>query len=285
MLLHKHKKALLFFLIMRNANMTDSIVYTISDLSEYSAESGINLVFSYSNEKRATKVIEHCLEKAYNIVNTIIIMYNNNDVPVELEKKLEGSTKYYIRLQEIQHVDIAYSIPFDYVFYKEPFTSYHSYNGDLKMYELLGFSGPGESLEYKDLYMFLGFEGALGLKVSENCQYTNLILVNNLPSFFQKYKDISVINNYQLLQAKHQFLYTPADNPYETYNLLDSIIGEKDQSICIAPLSTKPVALGVCMFALKHDNIRIVYPIPVTNDYLMDNTLETYRTNVYAISI
>lgn len=192
----------------------------------------------------------------------------------------------YIKVQGlIKHVDLSYSIPFDYVFYKEPFTSFRSYNGDLKMYELLGFSGPGQILEYQNLYLFLGFEGALGLKVFENCQYSNLFLINCLPSFFPKYKDISVINNYQLLQEKHTFLYTPADNPYEVYNLLDSLIGNKENSVCIAPLSTKPVALGICMFALEHDFVRIVYPVPVSNDYLMDNTLDIYRTNIYSIDL
>ena len=190
----------------------------------------------------------------------------------------------YIKVQGGKKpINITYSIPFDYVFFNEPFTSFRSYNGDLKMYELLGFSGPGQTLQYQDLYVFLGFEGALGLKVYENCQCSNLFLINSLPSFFPKYKDISVINNYQILQAKHKFLYTPADNPYETYNLLDSMIGNTELSICIAPLSTKPVALGVCMFALEHSSVRIVYPIPTTNDYVMKSTVETYKTNVYSI--
>ena len=151
------------------------------------------------------------------------------------------------------------------------------------MFELLGFSGPGGTTKFHDLYMFLGFEGALGLKVFENCQHTNLMLVNNLPSFFPKYKDISVINNYQLMQNKHKYLYTPADNPFEAYNLLYSMIGDCEEAVCVAPLSTKPVALGICLFALNHEFVRVVYP--VSNKYRTANTLDTYKTNIYNIEL
>lgn len=189
-----------------------------------------------------------------------------------------------LKLQnKIKCLKTAYSIPYDYVFMNEPFTSYRSYYGDLKMFELLGFSGPGGTTKFHDLYMFLGFEGALGLKVFENCQYNNLLLINNLPSFFPKYKDISVINNYQLMQAKHKYLYTPADNPFEAYNLLDSMIGDDTDAICIAPLSTKLVALGICLYALNNEFVRVVYPI--SSQYKTSNTLDTYKTNIYNIEL
>ncbi len=184
---------------------------------------------------------------------------------------------------KVKQLKVAYSIPYDYVFKEEPFTSYRSYFGDLKMFELLGFSGPGGATRFHDLYMFLGFEGALGLKVFENCQHSNLMLVNNLPSFFPKYKDISVINNYQLMQNKHKYLYTPADNPFEAYNLLYSMIGDCKDAVCVAPLSTKPVALGICLFALNHEFVRVVYP--VSNKYRTTNTLNTYKTNIYNIEL
>lgn len=190
----------------------------------------------------------------------------------------------YLKIQGLVHrINVAYSIPYDYVFSNQPFTSYQSYSGDLKMYEPLGFSGPGGSINVKDLYVFLGFEGALGLKVFENCQYTNLMLVNNLPSFSPKYKDISVINNYQLMQNHHRYLYASADNPFEVYNMLDSILGDNNIPVCIAPLSTKLVALGICLYALDHECVRIVYPI--SNRYKQYTTLNTYKTNIYSVEI
>ena len=150
------------------------------------------------------------------------------------------------------------------------------------MYELFGFSGVSHETN-NDLYLFMGFEGALALKVTEDTAYKELNLINNLPSFYQKYKDISIVNNYQLMQnQKSCMLYTPADNPFETYNLLENSIGS-DTYACIAPLSTKPVALGVCLFALSHEKVRVVYPI--SQKYNASNTVDTYKTYVYNISL
>lgn len=191
--------------------------------------------------------------------------------------------KYFKLNIKLPKLNIIYSIPYDYNFTKEPFTSYRSFNGDLVMYELLGYSGSGnDDTENSDLFLFMGFEGSLALKVVENSVYRELKLINNLPSFYPKYKDISVINHYQLMQNQYQMLYTPADNPFETYNLLDNIVGS-NSAVCIAPLSTKPVALGVCLFALDNDKARIVYPI--SQNYNRSNTLETYKTHLYRISL
>ena len=190
--------------------------------------------------------------------------------------------KFLKECPDVDSVDVVYSMPYDYIFNAEPFTSYKSYLGDLTMYEVLGFSGTNENSQEKKLYLFMGFEGALGLKVVEDSTYTKLVLVNNLPSFFPKYKDISVINNYELMKNHHDYIYTPADNPFETYNLLDKIT-DSNSSICIAPLSTKPVALGICLFALSHSEIRVVYPI--SSEYSQESTIETYKSIVYHVNL
>ena len=126
----------------------------------------------------------------------------------------------------ISEIDVIYSLPYDYLFLKEPFTSYKSYIEDLTMYELLGFSGAAHDTD-PDLFLFMGFEGSLALKVVESSSYRSLKLINNLPPFYPKYKDISVINNYQLMQNSFDAHFTPADNPFEVYNLLDDIVDKK----------------------------------------------------------
>lgn len=82
-----------------------------------------------------------------------------------------------------------YSTPFEYDFPEEPFTSYCSYYGNLKTTDLLGFGGISDGLAHSRMIIFLGFEGVLASKVTEDIQYEELLLVNNLPSFFPKYKD------------------------------------------------------------------------------------------------
>ena len=105
----------------------------------------------------------------------------------------------------------------------------------------------------------------------------------NLPSFFPKYKDISMINNCELLTSHHSKLkYVPANNPFEAYNFLDAVIDETEQ-VCTAPLSTKPVALGVCLYALNHPNLRVVYP--VSEQYRHHNTNRVHKSYLYEIPL
>lgn len=141
--------------------------------------------------------------------------------------------KYFELSNPKPSIDIAYSIPFDYEFQNEPFTSYHSYYGDLRTNDLLGYGGNLDGSAYSKMIIFLGFEGALSSKVAEDIQYDDLLLVNNLPSFFPKYRDISIINNYDLLTGQHgKYLYVPASNPFETYNFLCRTLQESEH-VCI----------------------------------------------------
>ena len=189
----------------------------------------------------------------------------------------------YIKLtQKIENIETVYSMPYDYMFNKEPFTSYKSYDGELELCEPIGFSGNSYRDEGSNLIIFMGFEGSLSLKISEECNYKDLILVNNLPSFYSKYKDISVLSNYEIITSDQQILYTPADNPFETVNLLSRTV-KYNEPVCISPLSTKPVSLGVCMFALNNNNVRILYPI--SDKYKSTKTIDAYRTYIYEIPL
>lgn len=174
------------------------------------------------------------------------------------------------------------TLPFDYTYFKSPFTSHKSYYGNLQMEEILGFSSSKGLYQEKDLFIFAGFEGVLALKVKEDIDYENLFFVNALPSYHQKYKDISMINNYQLLLSEQcKKLFAPASNPFEVYNLLDRTIAS-EKYVSIAPLSTKPIALGICMYALKHENVRIIYPF--SEKYEQEKSHKVFKSYVYKVS-
>lgn len=191
--------------------------------------------------------------------------------------------KYFKTSNPKTSVDIAYSTPFEYNFSAEPFTSYCSYYGNLKTTDLLGFGGVSDGSAHSQMIVFLGFEGVLASKVTEDIQYEELVLVNNLPSFFPKYKDICVINNYDLLSTHRSKLsYVPANNPFETFNFLNNLF-DGETSACIAPLSTKPIALGVCLYALSHKALRVVYPI--SDQYNNHMTNRVLNTEIYSIPL
>lgn len=178
-------------------------------------------------------------------------------------------------------IEATYSVPFEYTFSEEPFTSYRSYYGDLKTSDLLGFSGISEGRAHSKLILFLGFEGMLSSKIVEDIQYESLVVVNGLPSLYAKYKDVSVVNNYDLLSDKRcKMVFVPADNPFEVYNALASEV-LADENVCIAPLSTKPVALGVCMYALLHHNVRVVFPMSDRSP--VSSTCGVHCTHAYGI--
>lgn len=173
------------------------------------------------------------------------------------------------------------TIPFDYLFTASPFTSFKSYYGNLRMSEIFGYSGNEGITQNNNLYIFIGFEGALSLKVEEETTYDKLYIVNTLPSYYQKYKDISIINNYKLMISKDcEMMYVPATNPFEVYNILDKSL-QNDKGVSIAPLCTKPIALGICMYALDHPNVRIVYPF--SDKYVIDRSKGVHRSYIYEL--
>ena len=191
--------------------------------------------------------------------------------------------KYLKIIRHNSKVDIIHTVPYDYIFGDEPFVSYKSYYGDLELREIIGYGGLTDFTPEGDLFIFLGFEGALSLKVAEETVYKNLFLVNTMPSYYQKYKDISVINNFNLLTSKNnKMLYAPAGNPFEVYNILDREIKDS-QPVCIAPLCTKPIALGICMYALEHPNVRVVYPI--SDIYKDVKSRDVHLSYIYGVEL
>ncbi|MBQ8604717.1 MAG: hypothetical protein IJ410_07745 [Oscillospiraceae bacterium] len=209
----------------------------------------------------------------------------NEDTLVDMTSirvpELFALSKYLKMCNFDKKLEIAYATPLDYEFSKEPFISYHSYYGNLKICDLIGYGGVSQNMSYNQMVIFMGFEGMLSAKVNEDLSYEKLILVNSMPSFFDKYKDISLINNYEILSTRHEkLMYVPANNPFETYNFLCKTIDEKKPS-CIAPLGSKPVSLGVCLYALAHEMTRVVYPASDEYNYHRSNSVH----NMYVYKV
>ena len=190
----------------------------------------------------------------------------------------------YLKLQgKEDKISVVYSAPMEYEFQVEPFTSYRSYYGNLETIDIPGFGGMSSDMSHSQMLIFMGFEGGLSEKINEDIRYERLKLINNLPSLYEKYKDISVLNNYNLLSSRHEKLsYVPANNPFAVYNFLSENLSE-DESACVAPLSTKPVAFGVCIYALTHDNLRVVYPI--SDKYVPHRANSVHKTYLYSFEL
>jgi hypothetical protein len=117
------------------------------------------------------------------------------------------------------------------------------------------------------LVALLGFEGARFGYVLEHVQpaHSNIYPVIGVPGFRVNYPFSTFHGNITLLQttrAWHNIRYITASCPYGIYALLEELC-KQHEFIRVAPIGTKPHALGAIIFACKHPAlIEIVYDYP-----------------------
>ena len=183
--------------------------------------------------------------------------------------------KWFIK--ENAKVVIYYTEPQKYIMSNGIFKSYFSMTGPVSVKEVRGFSGATikNSEVERVLLCMLGFDNNLLPIVIQEAVPGKIVAINGFPSFYPKFKDISLTNNEKVLsgtafadrlqKGKHltNFVYVEADNPFDVYNVLDELKKEySDYCIDVVPLGTKPMALGVCLFAIDNKDIRVVFPFP-----------------------
>lgn len=165
----------------------------------------------------------------------------------------------------VNNITIYYTEPKSYFFPKGLFNAFHTSMGPLSIIEIPGYSGQESRSSRRKLVILLGFDGDLSKEINEDVSPNETIIVNGFPSYSPKFKDISLIANEKLVSDHNiKVRYARANNPFDVYNVLDSIKKESNGEtfMNIAPLGTKPMALGACLFALHHPDVRIVYPLP-----------------------
>lgn len=165
----------------------------------------------------------------------------------------------------IQNITVFYTEPKSYLFTQGLFNTFHTSSGPLSILEMPGYPGLELRGSKRKLIILLGFDGDLSKEINEDVSPNDTIVVNGFPSYTPKFKDISLIANEKLVSDQNITIrYARANNPFEVYNLLKTIKNEEkgDFFLNIAPLGTKPMALGACLFALHNPEVRIVYPLP-----------------------
>lgn len=180
---------------------------------------------------------------------------------------------YLKKVYDNIEVIVFYTEPKNYVFYNDMlkyfgegtehiFSNYKYLDGNLEKKTIPGFAGRPSRANKKLLVIILGFEKGLSYELVTKQSFDKVILINGFPSLLPKFKDISIINNADILHniSWKNILNASANNPFDTYNLLEKIRTENlDCSITIAPLGTKPMALGACLFGLSNEQVSIIY--------------------------
>lgn len=158
-------------------------------------------------------------------------------------------------------IRVFYTEPMSYTFNKG---FYHSTYGPLSVIEIPGYPGLDTGTIEKILIVLLGFEGEFSSYIYDQVSPDKIMVINGFPAYSPKFKDISIINNEKLVinSGSHKY-YVSANNPFETFNLLENLKKNYPKAFFnIAPLGTKPMALGACLFAILYPSVRIVYPLP-----------------------
>lgn len=194
----------------------------------------------------------------------------NNDVKIGIDISCLTKPYFYFIIKllkerfDIRKISAFYTEPKSYHFPKGLFKTFHTNNGPLSIQEIPGYSGQEKRDANRKLIILLGFDGDLSKEINEDVSPHETVVVNGFPSYTPKFKDISLIANEKLVSDHNiNISYARANNPFEIYNLLQSLKNNSPNTfINIAPLGTKPMALGACLFALHNPDVRIVYPLP-----------------------
>lgn len=162
------------------------------------------------------------------------------------------------------------------IYYTEPehynldnLFDFNALNGEIDIKAISGFEGKTSQRNelQRMIFYILGFEmNYLNKLIPQEINPDGIVPINGFPSYFPKYKDISLINNnVNYREMDIQMIFSSANNPFETFNQMSLLKSKhKDYCIDIIPTGTKPMALGACLFALKNGNndIRILFPFP-----------------------
>jgi hypothetical protein len=135
---------------------------------------------------------------------------------------------------------------------------------------LPGFTVTSNSKSKSHLIALLGFERVrLGqlLENDEGAFIGALTPMFGVPGFKPSYDKHSAFQNIErILEKGEKPEFSSANNPFETYSKLQYLRScYPDTVINIAPIGTKPMAIGACLFALENigNKVGVMYDHPV----------------------
>ncbi len=135
----------------------------------------------------------------------------------------------------------------------------------------------------------LGFEGARFAYMLETVQpdRTHIFPIIGVPGFRAEYPFYAYQGNrLQLMETKswQNIRFSPANCPFSLYYVLTEISSHhSERQLRIAPIGTKPHALGAVLYYLDHPNVtEIIYDHPVRKE---KRTYGTSRICIYDLSL
>ncbi len=123
----------------------------------------------------------------------------------------------------------------------------------------------------------LGFEGGRFTYLLENIQQSNVIPVIGVPGFRAEYPFVAYWGNRIPLEQSstwRNIKYASANSLVDVYFLLNEILKESEtRKIKVAPIGTKPHAIGAILFAIKNpEKVELIYDNPIRRNKRTDGT-------------
>lgn len=171
--------------------------------------------------------------------------------------------RFLFVLREFSHIHdlhVIYTEPMHYLFGKDTYGSYQYYLGEREYRALEEFYVSGEDSK-EVLAIFLGFDRMTSSVVRDAVDPTETVIINGFPALTPKLKDVSLLNNRELISLLGKPSYSvKTNNPFAAYNVLESIQHSHQNTLINAcVLGTKAMALGVGVYALLHNNVKLSY--------------------------
>lgn len=176
-------------------------------------------------------------------------------------------------------VDFYYTEPKLYIYSNTGYyDEYHPKSKQRQCSPIKGYINSGENQE-EILVIFLGFDGGLAQQVylviaEESIDVIDTFAINGLPSYAAKLKDVSILNNHDLITriGINNLRFASANNPFSAYNTLVDLSRQyKNTLLNVCTIGSKPMAIGASLFALDNpQRVKITYPFYSKTEFDVD---------------
>lgn len=185
----------------------------------------------------------------------------------------------------------AYTEPKRYVSHGSSYIEerFQLFDGYLGIRALPGFTQlPDDPRGNKLLVVFLGFEGTRLQYVHDEVEPGdgNTIAVIGFPAFRPGWQSLTIAANQSALDSTKSYLCLRraiAFSPFDAYRLLTELQSERPgERLIIAPIGTRPHALGAVLYAVRNSDSHLLYDFPI--EVQEHRTEEVGRCHVYHLS-
>ncbi|MFC1999173.1 hypothetical protein ACFLXE_00255 [Chloroflexota bacterium] len=162
------------------------------------------------------------------------------------------------------------------------------FEGYLGICALPGFARLPDDRKNKCLVAFLGFEGARLQYVHGEVEpgERDAVAVIGFPAFRPGWQNVTIASNQSALQSTRTFLYVrtaTAFSPFDAYRVLEELQADRpNERLIVAPIGTRPHALGCALYAIGHPTAYLLYDFPI--EVQQHRTENTGICHVYHLS-